>query len=287
AEYRTQTVLHSSMETHQSVCEWVGDRLDVYISTQFIWGIRDAVASKLDLPPDRVRVICEFMGGGFGSKNGPGDFTFIAAELAKRTARQVRCALTRREENLATGNRNATIQRLTIGAKADGTLTALGGEYVNATGWSGWSSPVEGPMQQLFSCPNVKTTTYAAKINQPRRKAFRAPGFVEGTFGLEALLDVLAAKLEIDPLELRRRNSAATDPADDLPYRGKNLTECYRRAQPHWDRRHEVRARSTATVKRGVGMASQVWYGGGGPPGYAGIRVGSAGRAPVGEAERA
>ncbi len=85
----------------------------------------------------------------------------------------------------------------------------------------------------------------------------------------------------IDPLELRRTNYAANDPADDRPYSGKNLIECYRRAEPHWERRHEVRARSTDTVKRGVGMASQVWYGGGGPPSYAWIRVGSDGRATV------
>ena len=103
AEYRTQTVLHSSFETHQSVCEWRGDSVDVYISTQFIFGVRDEVAGKLGLPPDKVRVVCEFMGGGFGSKNGAGDYTFIAIELAKRTGRPVRCALTRREENLAAG----------------------------------------------------------------------------------------------------------------------------------------------------------------------------------------
>jgi len=280
-EYRTQVVLHNSMETHQAVVQWLGDTLEVYISTQYIWGIREEISDTLGIPGDKIRVVCHYMGGGFGSKNSPDDFTFIAIELARRTHRPVRCALTRREENLATGNRNATIQRLTIGAKTDGTLTALGGEYVNATGWSGWSSPVEGPMQQLYSCPNVKTTTHAAKINQPPMKAFRAPGFVEGTFGLEALLDVLAAKLEIDPLELRRRNYASSDPGDDRPYSGKNLLECYSRAQPHWDRRHDVRAQSTATVKRGVGMASQVWYGGGGPPSYAWIRVGSDGRATV------
>ena len=81
-----------------------------------------------------MRVVCNYMGGGFGSKNGPDDYTYIAIELAKRTHRPVRCALTRREENLATGNRNATIQRLTIGARSDGTLTALGGDYVNADG---------------------------------------------------------------------------------------------------------------------------------------------------------
>jgi CO/xanthine dehydrogenase Mo-binding subunit len=280
-EYRTQVVLHNSMETHQSVVQWVGDTLEVYISTQYIWGIRNQLTETLGLPADKIRVVCHYMGGGFGSKNDAGDYTYIAVELAKRTARPVRCALTRREENLASGNRNATIQRLTIGAKADGSLTALGGEYVNATGWGGWSSPVEGPMQQLYSCPNVKTTTYAARINQPPMKAFRAPGFVEGTFGLESLLDVLAAKLGIDPLDLRRLNYAVHDPGDDRPFSGKNLMECYRRAEPHWNRRHEVRARSTETIKRGVGMASQVWYGGGGPPSYAWIRVGSDGTATV------
>jgi xanthine dehydrogenase YagR molybdenum-binding subunit len=110
---------------------------------------------------------------------------------------------------------------------------------------------------------------------------FRAPGFVEGTFGLECLLDELAAKLDLDPLELRRRNYAQTVPGSDKPYSGKNLDECYRRAEPHWERRHEVRARSTETVKRGVGMASQIWYGAGGPPSYAWVRVGSDGAASL------
>ena len=136
-------------------------------------------------------------------------------------------------------------------------------------------------MQMLYACPNVKTTTYGAKINQPPMKAFRAPGFVEGTFGLESLLDELAAKLDLDPLELRRLNYARHDASDDRPYSSKNLLECYRRAEPHWERRHEVRARSTDTVKRGVGMASQIWYGGGGPPSYAWVRVGSDGHATV------
>jgi xanthine dehydrogenase YagR molybdenum-binding subunit len=280
-EFRTSVVLHNSMETHQSVVQWVNDGVDVHISTQFIWGVREEVAEKLGLPADKVRVVCHFMGGGFGSKNGADDHTFVAAELAKRTGRPVKCAFTRRDEHLAAGNRNATIQRLTVGAKSDGTLTALGGEYVNAVGWSGWSSPVDGPMHLLYACPNVRSTTWAAKLNQPPMKAFRAPGFVEGTFGLESLLDELAAKLDLDPLELRRRNHVDFDQQDDRPFSGKNLLECYRRAEPHWERRHDVRARSTEVVKRGVGMASQIWYGGGGPPSYAWVRVGSDGRATV------
>ncbi len=281
AEYRTQVVLHNSLETHQAVCRWLDDTLEVYISTQFIWGVRADVAAAFGIPEDKVRVVCEYMGGGFGSKNGPGDYTPIAAELARRTGRPVRCALTRREENQAAGNRNATIQRLVAGARTDGTLTVLGGEFVNAVGWSGWVASTEGPMQMLYSCENVRTTTYGAKINTPPMLAFRAPGFVEGTFGLECLLDELAAKLDLDPLELRRRNHADHDPVDERPFSSKNLMECYRRAEQHWNRRDEVRARSEGPWRRGVGLASQMWWGGGGPPSYAWVRVGSDARATV------
>jgi xanthine dehydrogenase YagR molybdenum-binding subunit len=280
-EYRTQTVLHNALETHRSLCRWVSDTLEVHTSTQNVWGVRRELARALRIPPDRVRVVCEYMGGGFGAKAEAGDYTHVAAELARRTGRPVLCALTRREENLAAGNRNATIQRLVAGARADGTLTALGGDYVNALGWAGWNPSVEGPLLLLYACPNVRTTVAAAKLNTPPMEAFRAPGFVEGTFGLECLLDELANRLELDPLELRRRNHAAHDPGSGQPYSGENLLECYRRAEPHWERRHDVRARSTATVKRGVGLASQVWYGGGGPPSHAWIRVGSDGSATV------
>jgi CO/xanthine dehydrogenase Mo-binding subunit len=281
AEYRTQTVLHNALETHQSVCRWEGDTLEIFISTQFIWGIRDSVSEQLDLPPDRVRVVCNFMGGGFGAKNSPGDYTYIAIALAEKTGRPVRCALTRREENLATGNRNATIQRLRAGARSDGTLVALEGEFVNAIGWKGFSGPTYGPMEMLYACENVRTVTHGAKLNLPPNAAFRAPGFVEGTFGLECVLDELAARLELDPLELRRRNHADNDLVDGRPFSSKNLLECYRRAEPHWARRDEVRARSEGPVRRGTGLASQIWYGGGGPPSYAWARVGSDGRASV------
>ena len=277
--YRTQTVLHNSLETHQAICEWQGDTLHVYISTQYIWGIRQEVAETLGMPEDKVRVVCEFMGGGFGAKNSPDPHTYVAAELAKRTGRPVRCALTRHEEHTSAGNRNSTIQRLRAAARSDGTILALEGEFTNSVGWSGWSSPTEGPMRALYACENVRTVTHAAKLNTPPMKAFRAPGFAEGTFGLECLIEDLAARLEIDPLELRRSNYAESN--EGTPYSSKNLEECYRLAEPHWERRHEVRASSDPVWKRGVGMASQIWYGGGGPPSYAWVRLGSDGRATV------
>jgi CO/xanthine dehydrogenase Mo-binding subunit len=282
AEFRTQTVLHNSMETHQAVCEWeAGDRLTVYISTQFIWGVRADVAEHYGLPQDHVRVVCRFMGGGFGAKNGPGDYTLIAADLARETGRPVKCALTRREENLDSGNRNATIQRLKAGARADGTLTALEGEFVNATGWDGWLSSTGGPLEMLYACENVRLVERGAKLNTAPMKAFRAPGFVEGTFGLECLMDELAARLDLDPLELRRVNHSDADATDGRPFSSKNLLECYRRAAPHWDRRDEIRARSRGPWRHGVGLASQIWYGGGGPPSYAFLRIGADGRATV------
>jgi CO/xanthine dehydrogenase Mo-binding subunit len=281
AEYRTQTLNHNSMETHQCVCEWRGDGLDVYVSTQNIWGLRDGVAEAFDLPADKVRVVCEYMGGRFGSKNGVGAYVPLAAELARRTGRPVRFALTRREENVIAGNRNATIQRVRAGGRSDGTLTALGGDFYCSLGWSGWLPGTASPMHMLYACDNVQTVEYGAKLNLPPMAAFRAPGFVEGTWALECLIDKLAAELGVDPFELRKRNYADSDPVDGRPYSSKNLMECYRRAEPHWERRHEVRARSDEIWKRGVGMASQTWYGGGGPPSYAWVRLGADGRANV------
>ena len=152
--------------------------------------------------------------------------TFVAAELAKRTGQAVRCFNNRREEHISAGNRNATIQRLVAGARADGTLTALGGDFVNAVGYAGFSASTSGPLEMLYACPNVRTVEYGARLNTPPNAAFRAPGFVEGTFGLECLLDELAAKLELDPLELRRRNHSETDLVDGPPFSSKNLVEC-------------------------------------------------------------
>ena len=201
----------------------------------------------------------------------------------RRTGRPVRCALTRREENIAAGNRNATIQRLVAGARADGTLTALGGEYVNAVGWSGLERDrPRGRCRRSTPARTCGRRRSGARLNLPPMKAFRAPGLRRGH--VRPRVPARRARGEARPRPARaaapqpRRRRARRRAGE---YSGKNLLECYRRAEPHWERRHEVRARSTATVKRGVGMASQIWFGGGGPPSYAWIRVGSNGHAAV------
>ena len=224
--------------------------LDVYISTQYIWGVRDD-GRRDSSGCRRTRCASSASSWAAASARRTAPATTRSSPPSSRSAPAGRSAArsTRREENLAAGNRNATIQRLSVGARADGTLVALDGEFVNAIGWGGWTAPTDGPMQMLYACDErAARSTYGAKLNTPPMHAFRAPGFVEGTFGLECLLDELAAKLDIDPLELRRRNYARLDP-DDRPYSSKNLMECYRRAEPHWERRHEVRARSDGTVE--------------------------------------
>ena len=90
AEFRTQTLNHNSLETHQCVCDWRGDGLDVYISTQYIWGVRDEVAQAFDLAADKVRVVCEYMGGGFGSK--PRRAATRSSQRSSRAARVDPCA---------------------------------------------------------------------------------------------------------------------------------------------------------------------------------------------------
>jgi CO/xanthine dehydrogenase Mo-binding subunit len=280
ATYRTQVVLHNALETHVALCEWHGDELTAYVSTQWLWGIRDDLAEAFELPQDHVRVVCEFMGGGFGAKNGAGT-AILAAHLARMAGHPVKWQLSRREENLDAGNRNATVQHLRVGARSDGTLTAIDGDYVLPIGFGGWLASPAGPAQMVYACEHVRTRTRGAKVNTAPMAAFRAPGFVEGTFALECAIDEVAAALGLDPLDLRRANYATTDPKDGTPYSDKRLDAAYDLAQKHWDRRHEVRARSDEQWRRGVGLASQVWYGGGGPPSYAWLRLGGDGRAHV------
>ena len=181
ATYRTQTVLHNSMETHQSVCDWEGDQLVVYISTQFIWGIRNEIAEATSgCRRTRCASSASTWAAASASKNSAGDYTYIAAELAKRTGRPVKCALTRREENLDSGNRNATIQKLRAGARADGTLTALEGEFIAALGWAGWHASTAGPMQMLYACDNVRTVEHAREAEHAADEGVPRAGFRRG-----------------------------------------------------------------------------------------------------------
>lgn len=281
--FKTQTGLHNSMETHGSVAVWEGDRLVLWDSTQHVFGVRREIASLLRLPLNKVQVIKKYMGGGFGSKNSLGKYTLLAALGARRIGRPVKIMLDRHEENLAAGNRPTSIQHLKIGAKRDGALTSIDLRAISGAGaYAVYPAAVGGPVRQLYACPNVKTEQYSVFTHTGPMSPFRGPGYVEGTFALESLMDELANRLEMDPLEIRLRNDAKQDPITGQLYSSKGLKEAYERgaSEIQWHGRRSSNE-ATGSKRYGKGMASQIWGGSGGPPAYAFVKLNSDGTATV------
>jgi CO/xanthine dehydrogenase Mo-binding subunit len=285
AVYTTQAALHNSLEPHGCTATWEGDQLTLYESTQGVFAVRKEVAAKLHLPEHHVRVITQYMGGGFGSKQIAWKHAVVAALLSKRAGRPVQLMLDRAAENLAVGNRNATRQHLRLGARRDGTLIAIDARItlnVGAHMVGGEASDVSGIYQTLYRCANVRTEQVGAHTNLGPAVAFRAPGHVEGAFALESAMDELARQLQIDPIELRLRNYATVDQSKGKPYTSpESLRRCYERVVEAFGW-HGERAPAIGTKRRGRGFAAHDWAGGGGnPPGYATVKLNADGTADV------
>ena len=274
-EYRTQVALHSALEPHGAVAEWSGGQLTVWEPTQGIFMTRGELAEAFGLPLSSVRVISEYMGGGFGAKNGVWCPTFAAVALSKKLGAPVRCVLDREGEQTDAGNRPSTVQRVTIGAKRDGTLTAIKLASTTVLGIGGWLSGPGLIYRDLYRCENVYTEEKFVYANTSAMTSFRAPGSVEGAFGLECAMDALARELHLDPLELRRRNLATRDQPKDRDYSNKRLDLCYAEGARRfgWGRARTPERDASERRRRGVGMASLTWGGGGGPPAYATVRL--------------
>jgi xanthine dehydrogenase YagR molybdenum-binding subunit len=282
-EYRLPCVLHTALEPHGAVAEWTGEQLTVWESTQGIFNTRADLAQGLARPLTSVRVVKDYMGGGFGAKNGASTNAYLAALLARRTGRPVACINDRAGEQLDSGNRAATVTRVTLGATRDGRLTAIRALSTIPLGIDGWEAAPGKIYHQLYDCPNVETTDTFVWTNTGAMSSFRAPGHVEGAFGLECAMDALARALGLDPLELRRRNHAARDEEKGRDYSDKRLMECYALGAERfgWEDRESRRGPRDGRWRRGFGLASQTWGGGGGPPAYALVRLNSDGTADV------
>jgi CO/xanthine dehydrogenase Mo-binding subunit len=284
AEYRTPAQVHHALEPHCAVAEWAQDELRIWASTQGIFDARSELAETFRIDPERVHVTCEFMGGGFGAKQGATIEGLLAAHLARVAGRPVRLFNDRRAEAVATGHRAASIQTYRIGARRDGTLTAIEATAVVAIGVSGWTPPVLVPASSLYRCDNFRGSSFPVRLNLGFSNAFRAPGVMEGSFGFEQAIDELAEALELDPLELRRRNATDVDQASGLPYSSKGLERAMERAAElaGWDDRDALSAEvGLDGRRRGLGAACQIWWGGGGPPAHALVRLGADGIATV------
>src|SRR5688572_22321896 len=150
-EYRTPTVLHTALEPHGAVAEWSGSEVTVWESTQGIFNTRADLAAAFGLKLTQVRVIKDYMGGGFGAKNGAHASTYIAVALAKKAGAAVRCVWDREGEQTDAGNRSATIQRVKIGARRDGTLTAIQLDAEVAMGVGGWFAGPGKIFRELYA----------------------------------------------------------------------------------------------------------------------------------------
>jgi len=272
ATYRTPVALHNALETHGAVARWEGSQLTVWSSTQGVFGVRDDMAKFFDIPPDNVRVISEYLGGGFGAKFGAGTAGVIAAMLARKAGAPVKLMLDRHEENLGTGNRPSSVQILRIGARRDGHLTALHLRSYGTGGIAGGAG-VGGPAWLLYACPNVLIEEQDVHTHAGPSMPFRAPGFPQGSFALESTLDELADRLKIDPLLLRRRNEIDR-PARALPKQYDLAARAI-----GWEKRRppEPGARRRGGVRRGFGMGAAIWGMYGGPPADATVRISSDG----------
>jgi len=270
--YSTACEIHAPTETHASVAKWDGNRLVVWDSTQGVYPIQSGLVQLLKLPSSSVRVIGNYMGGGFGAKLGISKHTVIAALLAKMTARPVKLHLTREESFLAVGNRPPDTMTLKAGVKKDGTLTALqmtvlgtGGAYPG-----GGVGGVDWVVRDLYTCPNVKTELTDVFINAGQARAFRAPGHPQGAWALEQMMDQLAEKIGIDPVELRVKNAPTVSQGTTgtPPYTSTGLTACLEEGAKRFGwREARKRASGDGPIRRGVGVAAGLWRGGsGGPP---------------------
>jgi len=272
--YRTECEVHTPLELHGCVAHWDGDQLVIRESTQGVYAVQTRVAEVLGLPLSKVRVIGHYLGGGFGSKLQASKYTIIASILAKKTGRPVRLFLSREETYLCVGNRPPSNMKLKAGVKKDGTLTAMhfscsgtGGAYP-----AGGTSLVDWLIRDLYTCPNVHTEATDIFVNAGPARPFRAPGHPQGAWALEQMLDALAATLKMDPVELRLKNIPTYSQAREgnPPYTTTGLRECLEqgaRAFRWKETKKEIEnSPRGGHLRRGVGVASCLWFVGGGGP---------------------
>lgn len=266
--YRTACQVHTPTETHGSVAKWDGNRLTLWDSTQGAYAIQSDVARALKLPLSNVRVVGSYMGGGFGSKLGATKQTIIAALLAKRTARPVKCFVTREDSLTGQGNRPPVTMTVKAGVKKDGTLTAIALKAVGSGGAYASAGAVDFQARDLYTCPNVRTEAIDVFVNAGPARAFRAPGHPQGNWALEQMLDALADKIGMDPVELRVKNvPTVSQSRNNLPYTSTGFKECLiegAKAFGWAEARRSAKARGP--IRRGYGMAGGMWQGGGGSP---------------------
>jgi xanthine dehydrogenase YagR molybdenum-binding subunit len=232
--YETAMYHNNPLEPHATTALWDATgpgSLTLWDSTQGVHPSRAAIAEVFGLPPERVRVICPYVGGGFGSKGTP-HVNVVLAALAARVVpgRPVKLALTRQQMFSLAGYRTPTIQRMQLGSDPDGSLRAIAIDVVEQTSKIKEFAEQTGvPTRSMYASASRRTTHRLAALDVPVPSWMRAPGECPGMFGPEVAMDELAERLGMDPVELRVRNDTQTDPDSGKPFSSRNLVACLQR----------------------------------------------------------
>jgi xanthine dehydrogenase YagR molybdenum-binding subunit len=265
-ELRTQVQVHHPLETHGSVISVQNGQVKAWSSTQGIFSVREGLAGFLNVPQTNVEVICDYMGGGFGAKFGARDHDKIAAKLSQAAGAPVKVMLSRLDQGLAVGNRPSSIQKIKFAADADGRLIAAdvvnhgspgisgAGKSAGGGGGSGIATPYLYDFPRIGNSRNVRVQQFGVSLNTGPASAFRAPGHPPASFGTESIMDDLAVKLNLDPVEFRLLN-------DPNPVRQREYK--LGRDKFGWAAKYQKPGSSPGPVKTGVGLAAGGWGGGG------------------------
>ncbi len=231
SRYSTPAQHHNPIELFTTTCVWDGPKLTIYEPTQFMWGLKAAVAAQLGIDPANVRTVSRYIGGAFGSKGGPTSRTAWIAVAAKRLGRPVKLVPTRDQGFTIASFRAETEQHVKIGATPDGRLTSFSHE-----GWELASRPsaftVAGvaTTARIYASPHIATAVNIVHADRNTPGHMRAPAETPYMFGLESAMDELAHALRMDPVELRRVNDTQTDPVSGLPFSSRSLMQCFDQA---------------------------------------------------------
>lgn len=264
ATYTTPTHNHMAMEPHSAVASWSDDMLTIYTANQGSSILIPQLAAAMGIPAEKVHAIFPFTGGAFGGKFNTYGHVTLAAAAARKLNRPVKVVFTREQVFSATSTRPETVQNIALGARADGTLTAL---RHDAWGTTSIARPFvelssHRTSRRWYATQNLEISQRVVSLNIPGTSIMRAPGEATGSFALESAMDELAAKLGMDPIQLRLKNYACTIPGGTLPWSSKHLDECYRigAQQFGWDQRpRQPRATRNGNWLIGTGMASAAY----------------------------
>lgn len=263
--YTTAVQHHTALELHGCVALWEGGHLTLWDSNQGVHLVRDILAARLKLPINRVRIINEYVGGGYGSKNGAKPYHVMAAVLAQRVGRPVRLFMTREDNFPASHHRPKTIQTYKIGVKQDGTITAMTYRSIGQIGpykeLGVWGIRQGELTRKLYKCPNLRTEVLAAHTNTQAPIPCRAPGDAENGFTLEMFMDEVAEKLGMDPVEFRKKNFTDQDQVKNEPYSSVGLLRCYEMGAKGFGWTPSKPGSSPGPRKRGTGMSGLIFHG--------------------------